>query len=112
MSRLLSYKNYNGTVEYSSDDECLFGKVIGIKSLISYEGNSVEELKKDFENAIDEYLDDCKERGVSPEIPYKGSFNVRISPDLHRKIALYAIEKGTSLNSAVEEAISGIVHTI
>ena len=57
-------------------------------------------------------MDDCKERGVSPEIPYKGSFNVRISPDLHRKIALYAIEKGTSLNSAVEEAISGIVHTI
>lgn len=68
MSNLLSYKNYNGSVEYSEEDECLFGKVIGLKSLISYEGNSVQELKHDFKNAIDEYLLDCKERNVEPEL--------------------------------------------
>lgn len=105
MSNLLSYKNYNGTIEYSAEDDCLFGKVTGLKSLISYEGNSVQELKEDFVNAIDEYLVDCEERGVAPELPYKGTFNVRISPELHRNIAVYAIEHGKSLNSAVEDAI-------
>lgn len=112
MSNVLSYKNYNGTVEYSDDDGCLFGKVIGIKSLISYEGNSVQELKQDFKDSIDSYLADCRERGLEPEQPYKGSFNVRISPELHRHIAVYAIEHGKSLNAAVEEAIGAMVQRI
>ncbi|MCD8238699.1 MAG: toxin-antitoxin system HicB family antitoxin [Clostridiales bacterium] len=68
MNNLLSYKNYYGTVEYSAADDCLFGKVTGVKSLISYEGSSLNELKSDFENAVDEYLEDCKERNVTPEI--------------------------------------------
>ena len=105
MSNVLSYKNYNGTVEYSKEDHCLFGKVIGLKSLLSYEGNSVQELEEDFQNVIDEYLQDCKERNVAPEQPYKGSFNVRISPELHRTVAIYAIENGKSLNATVEEAL-------
>lgn len=110
MSNLLSYKNYNGTVEYSREDECLFGKVIGIKSLLSYEGQSVQELEQDFKTVIDEYLQDCKEKNIEPEQPYKGTFNVRISPELHRNIAVYAIEHGKSLNAAVEEAIGKMVY--
>ena len=82
---------------------------IGIKSLLSYEGDSVQELKQDFQNVIDEYLADCKERNAEPEQPYKGTFNVRISPELHRNIAVYAIEHGKSLNAAVEEAIRNMV---
>lgn len=109
MSSLLSYKNYNGTVEYSKENKCLYGKVIGIKSLLSYEGNSVSELETDFQNVINEYLEDCKNRGVEPEISYKGTFNVRISPELHRMLAIYAVEHGKSLNAAVEEAIGNMV---
>lgn len=109
MNNLLSYKNYNGTVEYSKEDGCLFGKVVGIKSLLSYEGFSIQMLVQDFQNTIDEYLQDCKERNVEPEQPYKGTFNVRISPELHRNIAVYAIEHGKSLNAAVEEAIHNMV---
>ena len=109
MSSLLSYKNYNGTVEYSKEDNCLFGKVIGIKSLLSYEGDSVKELERDFQNVIDTYLEDCEERNIEPEQPYKGTFNVRISPELHRNIAVYAIEHGKSLNAVVEEAIGKMV---
>lgn len=86
-----------------------FGKVIGIKSLLSYEGDSVKELEKNFQNVIDEYLSDCKERNVEPEQPYKGTFNVRISLELHRNIAVYAIEYGKSLNASVEEAIGNMV---
>lgn len=109
MSNLLSYKNYNGTVEYSKEDNCLFGKVIGLKSLLSYEGESLSELEQDFQNVIDEYLDECREQRMEPEQPYKGSFNVRITPELHRTIALYALEHGKSLNAAVEEAIINMV---
>lgn len=109
MSNLLSYQNYNGTVEYSKEDNCLFGKVIGIKSLLSYEGTSVLELEQDFQRTVDEYLEDCVERGVQPEQPYKGTFNVRISPELHRRIAVYAIQCGKSLNTVVAEAISRLV---
>lgn len=109
MSNLLSYKNYYGTVEYSKEDNCLFGKVVGIRSLLSYEGNSVNELEMDFQNVLDEYLEDCKERGIEPEHPYKGTFNVRISPELHRNIAIYALEHGKSLNAAVEEAIRKMI---
>lgn len=74
MSDLLSYKDYNGTVEYSDDDKCLYGKVVGIKSLLSYEGVSVQELEKSLQSTIDEYLADCKERNVEPEQPYKGRY--------------------------------------
>ena len=109
MNSLLSYKNYNGTVEYSREDSCLFGKVVGIKSLLSYEGNSVQELEQDFCKVIDEYLEDCRERNVEPEQPYKGTFNVRISPELHRNVAIYALEHGKSLNAVVEEAIGMMV---
>lgn len=87
----------------------MYGKVIGLKSLLSYEWDSVQELGTDFQNVIDDYLNDCGERDVQPEQPYKGTFNVRISPDLHRTIATYAIEHGKRLNAAVEEAIEHMV---
>jgi predicted HicB family RNase H-like nuclease len=109
MSNLMSYKNYNGTVEYSKEDKCFFGKVVGIKSLLMYEGNSVSELEEDFQSVIDDYIADCENRGVQPEQPYKGTFNVRITPELHRNIAIYAMEHGKTLNAAVEEAICRMV---
>lgn len=109
MSNLLTYKNYNGTVEYSEEDNCLFGKVLGIKSLLSYEGNSLQELRQDFQKTIDEYIEDCQQRNEAPEQPFKGTFNVRISPELHRTVAVYAIEHQKSLNAVVEEAIGNLV---
>lgn len=81
------------------------------KALLSYEGDSIQELEQDFQNVIDECLSDCKERNVEPEQPYKGTFNVRISPELHRNIAVYAIEHGKSLNATVEEAIGNMVRS-
>ena len=69
----------------------------------------MQELEQDFQNVVDEYLADCEERNVEPEQPYKGTFNVRISPKLHRNIAVYAMEHGKSLNAVVEE--SKLTHT-
>ncbi len=105
MNNVMEYKGYYGTVEYSPTDDVLFGKVIGMQGLVSYEGKSIPELKQDFHQALDDYLEMCGQQGVEPEKTYKGSFNVRIAPDLHRKIALYAAAKQCSLNSVVEEAL-------
>jgi predicted HicB family RNase H-like nuclease len=103
--KYLSHKGYTGTIEYSSDDGSLYGKVIGIKGLLSYEGLTGKELEKDFKEVVDEYLEDCNDSGVPPEKPFKGSFNVRIPPYLHQKAALMAMESKTSLNNFVTEAI-------
>lgn len=67
MSILMSYGGYNGTVQFSKEDNCFFGKVIGIRSLLSYEGQSLEDLKRNFQRSVDEYLEECEERGVVPE---------------------------------------------
>ena len=101
----LHYKNYDGSVELSGEDGVFHGKVIGIKALISFEGDSVRAIINDFHKAVDEYLQFCTENGKEPEKPFKGSFNVRIGTDLHRKVALTATARGVSLNALVEDAI-------
>ena len=101
----LHYKNYDGTVELSEEDGVFHGKVIGIRALISFEGDSVKAIIIDFQKAVDEYLHFCSQNGKEPEKPFKGSFNVRIGADLHRKAALAATARGVSLNTLVEDAI-------
>ena len=101
----LEYKGYTGSIEYSKEDGLLYGKVLGIQGLISYDGTTGRELEADFIAAIDSYIADCKQESVVPEKPFKGSFNVRISPQLHQKAALLAMEDKMSLNSFVAESI-------
>ncbi|MDD4673693.1 MAG: type II toxin-antitoxin system HicB family antitoxin [Bacteroidales bacterium] len=101
----LEYKGYTGSIEYSKEDNLLYGKVLGIKGLISFEGNTGHALEADFKEAIEVYLTDCKNDGIEPEKPFKGSFNVRVSPKLHQKAALLAMEDKMSLNSFVAESI-------
>ncbi len=101
----LEYKSYTGSIEYSKADDLLYGKILGIKGLISYEGKTGKELEEDFKEAIDTYLTDCKNDGITPEKPFKGSFNVRLSAELHQKAALLAIDEKMSLNNFVAESI-------
>jgi predicted HicB family RNase H-like nuclease len=101
----LEYKSYTGSIEYSKEDDLLYGKVLGINGLISYEGKTGKELESDFKEAIDTYLTVCKNEGITPEKPFKGSFNVRISTELHQKAALLAMEEKMSLNNFVAESI-------
>ena len=107
MSNCMKYKEYYGTIEYSDEDECFHGKVLGINGLITFEGGSVQELKASFRKMVDEYLKDCKSKHIAPDKSYKGSFNIRIAPDLHKDAALCAANEGISLNALVEKAISG-----
>lgn len=105
MNNTIRYKNYVGSIEFSETDEVFFGKVLGIRALISYEGTTVKELVSDFHNAINDYLIMCEEEGLQPEMPYKGSFNVRIPQETHRDAAIYALSHGITLNSFVETCI-------
>ena len=105
MSSTMEYKGYLGSVKFSEKDKVFFGKALGIRSLISYEGTTAQELIDDFHNAVDDYLTLCVEEGIQPEIAYKGSFNVRISPELHRQAVIFATSHQMSLNHFVETAI-------
>ena len=100
----LEYKGYKGSVEYSKNDNCLFGKVQGMsKALILYEGNTLEELRKDFE--VDSYLEACKADGVEPAKPYSGRLNLRMSSELHSRVAAVVAATGTTINDFINNAI-------
>lgn len=105
MKNLIEYKGYVGSVEFSPEDELFFGKVQGIRALISYEGATASELVNDFHAAIDDYLSLCEAENKMPEKAYKGSFNVRIPPELHKKAAIYTMEHEMTLNSFIEKSI-------
>lgn len=105
MKNIVEYKGYIGSVEYSEDDEILFGKVLGIRSLLSYEGETPKELISDFHEVVDDYLAVCEAEKKTPERAYKGSFNVRINPDLHKRLVVSAMNHDMSLNKYVEQIL-------
>ncbi|MCL2839361.1 MAG: type II toxin-antitoxin system HicB family antitoxin [Defluviitaleaceae bacterium] len=109
-NNILKYKDFFGSVEYSADDNCFFGKIIGTTDLVTFEGDSVESLKSSFEDSVEDYLALCKKVGKEPQKAYKGSFNVRISPELHKDAVMFASKKGISLNAFVEKTIYDAVN--
>ena len=110
MNNTMEYKGYVGSVEFSEEDTLVFGKVLGIRALISYEGTNAAELVADFHGAVDDYLELCAQSGTEPEKAYKGSFNVRISPELHKQAVIAAMSHNMSLNSFVETSIQKALH--
>ena len=111
MNNTIEYKGYLGSVEFSEEDALFYGKILGIRALVSYEGSTARELIADFHSAVDDYLDLCVQSGTEPEKAYKGSFNVRISPELHKQAVVAAMARNVSLNSFVEASIAKAVHT-
>lgn len=105
MNNTIQYKGYLGSVEFSEEDSLFYGKVMGIRSLISYEGETAKELLDDFHGAVDDYLETCKAEGRKPEVAYKGSFNIRISPELHKRLIIYTTSHQMSLNRYIEETL-------
>lgn len=105
MNNTVEYKGYLGSVEFSEADGLFYGKVMGIRGLLSYEGTNAKELIEDFHGVVDDYLELCAAEGKEPERAYKGNFNVRISPELHKQAVIQATANGLSLNSFVEQAI-------
>ena len=105
MNNLLIYNGYTGSVDYGAEDEVFHGKIEFITDTVLYEGVSVEELKRNFQEAVDDYIETCMEIGKEPQKPFKGRILTRINPELHKKAALIALQKRISLNRFVETAI-------
>ena len=105
MSRMMEYKGYHATIEFDAGDGIFVGEVFGITDSLNFHGKSVDELRQMFEQSIDNYLDLCKKIGKVPDKEFKGTFNVRIDPELHKKAALEAQKNNISLNQYVQNCI-------
>ena len=106
MNNIMKYKGYWAEIKYSDEDECFCGSIDGLKNVsISFEGVTVKELKKDFKDAINSYLDTCKELNKEPEKQCKGSLNVRLGVELHTKAKMKSIEQNISINELIKNAV-------
>lgn len=105
MTDVLRYKDFLGSVHFSAEDDLFFGRIEGVDDSVTFEGSSVAELKTAFEEAVDDYLALCQSAGKSPEKSFKGSFNVRVSPDLHKMAYRKALMSGKTLNQFIQQAI-------
>jgi predicted HicB family RNase H-like nuclease len=105
----MKYKGYEAVIHYDEDDQILHGRVLNVRDVISFHGESIKEVRQAFEEAVDDYLADCAERGVDPDKPFSGKFVVRVKPEVHRRAAILAARDNVSLNvwliSALEEKI-------
>lgn len=108
-NNILEYKGYHTKIEFDSEDFTLRGKIEGINDLVNFECDNINDVEKNFHEAVDDYLEFCKEVGKEPDKEYKGTFNVRITPELHKKLALVAMQNGDTLNASVEKAIQEYV---
>ena len=105
MYNVLTYKGLMGSVQFSADDNIFFGKVEGINDLVTFEGETVQELNDAFHYVVDEHIKDCELENKPVEKSYKGSFNVRVTPHLHSRAAIAAKMHGKSLNAFMKGAI-------
>ena len=101
----LQYKGFLGSVEFSEADGVFFGKIEGINALVNFEGESVKELTKAFHEAVEDYLVFCEEEGIEPHRSYSGALNVRLTPDIHSRVAALAKQSGVSINAFIRKAV-------
>lgn len=106
---LLRYKGYTARPEYSAEDRIFYGSILGISDMVDFQSESAKDLEDEFHKAVDDYLEFCAEIGKEPQKEYSGLFNVRISPELHREVSVFAQAEGVTLNKAVERAIRAMV---
>ena len=102
----LKYKGYLGTIQFSENDNCFYGKVLGMqRACITYEGENASELLDDFKGAIDMYLEHCQRKEIKPEEPYNDLLNIHLPSDTHIKAVMYAENHGTSIDAFVGDLI-------
>jgi predicted HicB family RNase H-like nuclease len=105
MNDNMKYKGFIGSVHFAAEDRAFYGKVEGVNDLITFEGSTVDELEKGFKYMVDEHIKDCNKNNTPVEKSYKGNLNIRLSPELHKKVAYNATIRGLSLNQYINNAI-------
>ena len=106
MDNILQYKDFIGSVHFSAEDGVFYGKIEGIKSMVSFEGETVKELEEDFHNAVNDYINYCERHGIQSKKSYSGKLSITISPSEHSLIAAVAKNKGISVAAFVKNAIT------
>jgi len=99
LSPLLKYKNYSGFLDVDTEANILFGTVIDLNDVITFQGKTIEEARQAFQDSVDDYLEFCVELGRAPEKPFSGKIHLRTNPDIHRKVFLAATREGMSINT-------------
>ena len=107
----MTYKGYEGIVRFEEEAGIFSGEVIDTRDVITFQGSSVKELKRAFQESVDDYLEFCAARGENPDKPFSGSFTVRLPPQLHRRVALEALRRGRSLNAYVVARLESATQT-
>ena len=102
----MMYKGYIGTATFDEENHIFSGEIINTRTVITFQGESVTELEAEFKASVDDYLEWCKEDGVTPEKPFSGKFNVRFQPELHRQASVAAKLLNISLNTFIANAVS------
>lgn len=102
----MTYKGYEGIVSFDEEAGMFTGEVINTRDVITFQGSSVKQLNRAFEDSVEDYLEFCKSRGEDPEKPFSGVLSLRLPPDVHRRIATEARRHGKSLNSYIVECLS------
>lgn len=108
----MEYKGYFTKVEFDDEANVFHGEVINLRDVVTFQGETVDQLRKAFHDSVDDYLEFCAARGEEPEKPYSGKFVVRVEPELHKTIAIQARKNGKSLNSWVHDTLSKVVKDI
>ncbi|WP_313083893.1 type II toxin-antitoxin system HicB family antitoxin [Atlantibacter sp.] len=106
----MTYKGYAAKIEYSDEDLCFVGHVAGIRDVIGFHADNVAGLRKAFEEAVDDYIDYCTERGREPLRPASGKISLRISPEIHSAINIAAEVSGKSVNQWINDTLSKAAH--
>lgn len=102
---MLTYKDYIGQVSFDDEMDIFHGEVINTRDVITFQGSSVAEIKKAFQESVDDYLEFCEERNEEPNKPFSGKFNLRLDPELHRQVYVAAKQHNMSLNQWITETI-------
>ena len=106
MKNVMSYRGYNAKVEFDSEDNIFFGHVLGVPESITFHGETVAQLAKDFHAAVDHYIKDCEATGREPHKPYSGKLMLRVSPEVHAHAAMMAEAHGKSINQWAADVLA------
>ncbi len=102
---MLNYKGYTGHIEFDDEAGLFHGEVLDTKDVVTFQGQSVDEIVQAFRDSVDDYLDFCAERGEKPDKPFSGKFVLRMNPELHHAIYLKAVKAWKSLNIGVNDTL-------
>ena len=106
----MNYKGYFAKVEFDPEDHIFVGHIIGIRDIVGFHGESVEELETAFHEAVDNYLDACRELGQEPNKPYSGNLMLRVPADVHAAVAAAAEASGKSINQWAARVLGAASH--